>query len=1167
MIMRFAVSLKRLFLSMLSLMAFNTGIAQQTNTIIPPSPDAAALGVYGSIPVSTYTGIPNISIPLYNLAFRDVQIPIALNYHGGGVTVEQDASWVGLGWSLNIGGVITRTVKGGDDMQFANDGFSNLGAGTMGGYTGYPYDNQNETQSNFLDRICRQDIDAEPDVFYFNFMGKSGSFVLESGQNSALNFVVGTPLKAEKIDIRYDKANRRWQIKTADGFTFYFGTIEATETLHGNGEYGAGPEEVEFSNTSFGFFSWDDIVVSSWYLDKMVTPLGEEVTYIYDTVDEMVNGTPSGKKFSQYQSARMSLMDVKRTSVVPGSEIQCFSPSLRNAALKIFTNHIYLKEVRHSLGKIVLNKSLREDMMLATTNSSATQYLWRTATYLTWSLYGPQKLDNIVVLDNAGITVKKIELEYNYFNAGATGESRYNFKRLKLEKVRECGGSTACNPYYQLFYNETYPLPSKYSNAQDFWGYYNGAYYNPSRIPFGTAYDHTGSGAKYYSLGDANRQPDGIYMTAGTLNKIVYPTGGSSEFEFEPNDYDELGVDAFALTDFVNNGPIGLASIVTAEYDPNAYQTVSFSITGLYNQEVTIDGTMTYYPSATTSDPCNVVDPGTIYVGNELWYSLQNTSTSTFVITHGMSDFLTFFTNNHNNNCPNNPGNIDPIFRNQQKFMLPPGDYELKVYRRQKFNLEVNAVKYGMPSRQIPINGNGIAAKTGGGLRIKKIISKDNLTSIQQVKEYDYTVMQNGQKSSTGRLLLYPGYHVPFYCQNTLEFPLVAYMGRSWSNSPLGASGSGNIVGYDQVTEYSTGNGKTEYHYVNQEEEQLAGQKLIEGFPTVKRTNNGLATDVKHYNETGSLVKTENYDYAHQLVKDIKGIATKQLTPQDERNNSPIVTCYDRNIVHQSYTVISDRWVTAQKTERLYAQGSTDYVQTVIDYDHDSQTHLQLKSEQTTSSNGDLIKTVYSYPPDASWVPTAMWQDKYIYGKVVKKETFRNLDLINAYKAYYSAQANTFLLDKEETSIGVGPLEEINVYTYSSKGNILEVTSRDGVKQVYLWGYNNSYPIAQIKHATLPQVLAALGSIGETTLNAFAAETSPSGDYLSRISNLRANLPDAKVNTFTYKPLIGTASQADENCRNIYYEYDSFGRLKLIRDQDSNILKQFDYQYQSPLTQ
>ncbi len=83
-----------------------------------PSPTAASLGKFGDIPVNLYTGTPNIEIPLYTVHGRTLQLPITLRYHASGIKVEEIAGWVGLGWALDAGGVITRTVKGlPDDIQ------------------------------------------------------------------------------------------------------------------------------------------------------------------------------------------------------------------------------------------------------------------------------------------------------------------------------------------------------------------------------------------------------------------------------------------------------------------------------------------------------------------------------------------------------------------------------------------------------------------------------------------------------------------------------------------------------------------------------------------------------------------------------------------------------------------------------------------------------------------------------------------------------------------------------------------------------------------------------------------------------------------------------------------------------------------------------------------
>lgn len=80
--------------------------------IIPPSPEASSLAEYADIPVSLYTGTPDITIPLYELQERDLRLPIAVRYHASGHKVEDEASRVGLGWSLHASGVITRSLRG-----------------------------------------------------------------------------------------------------------------------------------------------------------------------------------------------------------------------------------------------------------------------------------------------------------------------------------------------------------------------------------------------------------------------------------------------------------------------------------------------------------------------------------------------------------------------------------------------------------------------------------------------------------------------------------------------------------------------------------------------------------------------------------------------------------------------------------------------------------------------------------------------------------------------------------------------------------------------------------------------------------------------------------------------------------------------------------------------
>lgn len=63
------------------------------------------------------------------------------------------------------------------------------------------------------------------------------------------------------------------------------------------------------------------------------------------------------------------------------------------------------------------------------------------------------------------------------------------------------------------------------------------------------------------------------------------------------------------------------------------------------------------------------------------------------------------------------------------------------------------------------------------------------------------------------------------------------------------------------------------------------------------------------------------------------------------------------------------------------------------------------------------------------------------------------------------------------------------------------------------------------------------------------------------IDELRLYPEEAIMITYTYDPLIGVTSKCDANNQIIYYEYDIFSRLLLVRNQDYKILKKYCYGY------
>ncbi|MFW0739266.1 hypothetical protein [Flavobacterium sp. T12S277] len=194
--------------------------------VIPPSPTAASLGVYGNNPVNYYNGTVGITVPLYEIKLANLTLPIKLDYFSSGVKVADNAGWVGLGWSMSAGGVITKMVKGGDDLF-------GTGSTKQGYYEADPLPNKMEVLSGNWTNLSFHDqeylynfdqgwIDTEPDTFSYNFGGYSGKFVLGKLANGSLVYAD----QKNNLKMQYLQLTDNWVITDALGTKYYFNTRE-----------------------------------------------------------------------------------------------------------------------------------------------------------------------------------------------------------------------------------------------------------------------------------------------------------------------------------------------------------------------------------------------------------------------------------------------------------------------------------------------------------------------------------------------------------------------------------------------------------------------------------------------------------------------------------------------------------------------------------------------------------------------------------------------------------------------------------------------------------------------------------------------------------------------------------------------------------------------------
>jgi hypothetical protein len=126
--------------------------------ITRPEASVANLMTFEEIPVSNYTGIPQVNVPLFSLPTRskDIALNMGLAYHpANGVMHNAQAGDCGLGWSLIAGGVISRTLV----------------------------DKPDEFQNNYEDSTKR-------DIYQFNFFGHTGRFFIDKASNGTLTLRV-----------------------------------------------------------------------------------------------------------------------------------------------------------------------------------------------------------------------------------------------------------------------------------------------------------------------------------------------------------------------------------------------------------------------------------------------------------------------------------------------------------------------------------------------------------------------------------------------------------------------------------------------------------------------------------------------------------------------------------------------------------------------------------------------------------------------------------------------------------------------------------------------------------------------------------------------------------------------------------------------------------------
>lgn len=466
-------------------------INKTINDVVMPAPNAASLGKYGDIPVSYFTGVPNISVPIYTVQEGPLSLPVSLSYHASGVKVNENASWVGLNWSLNAGGIISRTVLGLPDE--IGEGYFDHGNTLVA-----PLIPDDLTSTLQVDAVAQGFRDAEPDLFSFNVGGYSGKFVFDKDKN--VHLIPKSDLKVEYVRVTGtgNPDNTyfiRFIITTPDGTRYIFGSLE-------------GEANNAYSGIEFNFFDNlqnNSIAPSSWYLRRIESPDRHyQITIEYQS--ETYNYRSLGSCSFFYDP------------VISASPSGGCGPVSISPYVSVTNNSIQGKKLWRILTPTTTIN------FIANTNRE--------------DIPSQKRLDAIEIMHPGNANYcSRFDLTYDYMlSPNPTGQVE-EYKRLRLLEVKErsCDNSIN-NPPYKFSYIAG-SLPHRISRATDHWGFHNGAPFNETTYGIPPVSAILGSQTIAPPYATANRETSESHMQIGTLNKVEYPTGGYTQLTYEANDY------------------------------------------------------------------------------------------------------------------------------------------------------------------------------------------------------------------------------------------------------------------------------------------------------------------------------------------------------------------------------------------------------------------------------------------------------------------------------------------------------------------------------------------------------------------------------------------------------------------------------------------------------
>ena len=505
-----------LFSIVLTLIFIRSGFSQGLPSIIPPSPSSQAFQTFGDYPVDYSTGIPDISIPIYEINSGKLKLPIVLRYHVANVKPSFATNNIGIGWVLDTGGEISRTIYGAPDDEAPRLDDPTFFEGT----TDFgPIDQTVWQNAEKLFKCISGEIDSEYDIFNYSFPGGSGKFIMTENATNSYDAHL----------LSYKPYQFNFILKQEIGLNPFLKTIQLTDDGGNKYTYGEGFTEESTSFTQHG----DLEGISTWKLQQIKSSnLLDSISFSYVVKPEIFTNT-YGYSASLRNDYRLYLLNDPR-----GYNIQypITSPNSSDNFIDCQSSLNQIKYIERTIKKVEFNEG-----------------------YLDFELSSDNRTIKGISVFNKNQLVKKIKFYQSNNNLDSLRVYDKNLTKYQTYRFDYHSGDIATEV-----------------NKVDYWGYYNGSsgycanrtfnylVYNSSQsLPALTPMSQT--------LFGGSNAPYPIKTEEQTLKTIHYPTGGETEFIYEPNRYESNINGELAYTSEDLSGGLRIRSVISRTNDGTEY--------------------------------------------------------------------------------------------------------------------------------------------------------------------------------------------------------------------------------------------------------------------------------------------------------------------------------------------------------------------------------------------------------------------------------------------------------------------------------------------------------------------------------------------------------------------------------------------------------------------